>query len=85
MTCDDHNGHNAAYVQQWDGTKWVKASDWIQPIKEKVVPLIDKAAADYVVAFVDAPGTGSSCRSTSAAPRSSAGSGRCCRHPAGAR
>ena len=24
VTCDDHNGHNSAYVQQWDGTKWVK-------------------------------------------------------------
>ena len=48
VTCDDHNGHNSAYVQQWDGTKWVKVSDWISPMKDKVVPLIDKAAADYV-------------------------------------
>ena len=48
VTCDDHNGHNSAYVQQWDGTKWVKVSDWIQPMKDKVIPLIDKAAADYV-------------------------------------
>jgi branched-chain amino acid transport system substrate-binding protein len=48
VTCDDHNGHNAAYVQQWDGTKWVKVSDWISPMKDKVIPLIDKAAADYV-------------------------------------
>jgi branched-chain amino acid transport system substrate-binding protein len=48
VTCDDHNGHAAAYVQQWDGTKWVKISDWITPMKEKVQPLIDAAAADYV-------------------------------------
>ncbi len=48
VTCDDHNGHNAAYVQQWDGVKWVKVSDWIQPMKDKVVPLTDKAAAEYV-------------------------------------
>jgi branched-chain amino acid transport system substrate-binding protein len=48
VTCDDHNGHNAAYMQQWDGTKWVKVSDWIAPMKDKVVPLLDKAAADYV-------------------------------------
>lgn len=48
VTCDDHNGHNAAYVQQWDGTKWVKVSDWIKPMKDKVIPLIDQAAADYV-------------------------------------
>ena len=48
VTCDDHNGHNSAYMQQWDGAKWVKVSDWIAPMKDKVVPLIDQAAADYV-------------------------------------
>jgi len=48
VTCTDHNGHGSAYVQQWDGTKWVKVSGWIAPIKDKVVPLIDQAAADYV-------------------------------------
>ena len=42
VTCDDHNGHNSAYMQQWDGTKWVKVSDWIAPIKDKVDPLIDR-------------------------------------------
>ena len=31
VSCTDHNGHDAAYMQQWDGTKWVKVSDWIQP------------------------------------------------------
>ncbi len=25
VTCDDHNGHHAVYMQQWDGTKWVKS------------------------------------------------------------
>ena len=44
VTCDDHNGHNSAYMQQWDGTKWVKVSDWIAPMKDKVDPLIDEAA-----------------------------------------
>jgi branched-chain amino acid transport system substrate-binding protein len=48
VTCEDHNGHNSAYMQQWDGAKWVKVSDWISPMKDKVVPLIDKAAAEYV-------------------------------------
>jgi len=48
VTCDDHNGHNSAYMQQWDGTKWVKVSDWIAPMKDKVIPLIDQAAQDYV-------------------------------------
>ena len=29
VSCADHNGHHSAYMQQWDGTKWVKVSDWI--------------------------------------------------------
>ena len=36
VNCTDHNGHAPAYMQQWDGAKWVKISDWIQPMKEKV-------------------------------------------------
>ena len=44
VNCTDHNGHAPAYMQQWDGTKWVKVSDWIQPMKDKVRPLLDAAA-----------------------------------------
>lgn len=47
LTCEDHNGHNKVYVAQWDGTKWVKGSEWMDPIKEEVMPLLDAAAADY--------------------------------------
>jgi branched-chain amino acid transport system substrate-binding protein len=48
VTCTDHSGHHATYVQQWDGTKWVKASDWTTPMTDKVQPLLDAAAQDYV-------------------------------------
>ena len=47
-TCADHNGHSPAYMQQRDGAKWVKISDWIEPMKDKVQPLLKKAAADYI-------------------------------------
>ena len=47
ITCTDHNGHNSAYMASWDGTKWVKGSDWMEPLKDKVLPLIDQAAKDY--------------------------------------
>ena len=47
VACDDHNGHNAAYMAKWDGTKWTKGSDWIEPLKSKVRPLIESAAKDY--------------------------------------
>ena len=48
VTCEDHNGHSAVYMQQWDGHKWVRVSDLIKPMTDKVEPLLQKAAADYV-------------------------------------
>ena len=48
VSCEDHNGHHAAYMMQWDGQKWVKSSDWITPMKDKVRPLLEAAAKDYV-------------------------------------
>ena len=48
VSCTDHNGHHAAYMQQWDGTKWVKVSDWIAPMKERVRPLLETQAKEYV-------------------------------------
>ena len=48
VTCTDHNGHHAAYMQQWDGVKWVKISDWITPMKDKVRPMLEAASKDYV-------------------------------------
>ncbi len=47
VSCGDHNGHHKVFVATWDGTKWVKSSDWIDPIKDKVRPLIEAAAKDY--------------------------------------
>jgi len=48
ISCTDHSGHHAAYMQQWDGEKWVKASDWLEPQKDMVQPLLEAAAKDYV-------------------------------------
>jgi branched-chain amino acid transport system substrate-binding protein len=48
VTCTDHNGHQSAYMQQWDGAKWTVASEWITPMKERVRPMIEAAAKDYV-------------------------------------
>jgi len=47
VTCADHSGHNKAFIAQWDGQKWVKASDWIAPDVSKVRPLLEAAAKDY--------------------------------------
>lgn len=48
VSCADHSGHAAASMQQWDGSRWVKASGWLSPMTEKVQPLLDAAAKDYV-------------------------------------
>jgi len=48
VSCSDHNGHHPAFMQQWDGAKWMKISDWIEPMKDRVRPLLEAAAKDYV-------------------------------------
>jgi branched-chain amino acid transport system substrate-binding protein len=48
LNCSDHNGHNLISVVQWDGTKWIKTSETLEPIKDKVMPLIEHAAQEYV-------------------------------------
>jgi hypothetical protein len=50
LSCGDHNGHNLISVVQWDGAKWKKTPGSLEPIKDKVMPLIDSAAQDYVKA-----------------------------------
>jgi branched-chain amino acid transport system substrate-binding protein len=47
LSCGDHNGHHKVFVAEWDGTKYAKASDWLDPIKDKVRPLIESSAKDY--------------------------------------
>lgn len=47
VNCADHNGHHALHIAQWDGSRWVKESDWIEPMKDKVRPLLEAAAKDY--------------------------------------
>ena len=47
LTCADHNGHRPTFVQQWDGTKYTKVSDWIEPMSDKVTPLLEADAKSY--------------------------------------
>jgi branched-chain amino acid transport system substrate-binding protein len=65
VNCTDHNGHHAAYMQQWDGTKWVKVSDWITPMKEVVRPLLEAAAKDYVSKNQPWPARNETCEKSS--------------------
>lgn len=48
LSCSDHNGHKPLFVQEWDGSKYVKASSPIDPAPIKVERLQEAAARDYV-------------------------------------
>jgi branched-chain amino acid transport system substrate-binding protein len=65
VACEDHNGHNSAYMAKWDGTKWVQGSDWIAPLKTKVRPLIESAAKDYATANAGWPKRTEACDKSS--------------------
>ena len=65
VSCSDHNGHHSVYLAQWDGTKWTKASDWIEPIKDKVIPLIDAAAKEYATSNAGWPKRTEACDKSS--------------------
>jgi branched-chain amino acid transport system substrate-binding protein len=65
LSCADHNGHNGIFLVEWDGTKWTKASGWIEPIREKVMPLIEGAANNYVGAAAGWPKRTEACDKSS--------------------
>ena len=47
VTCLDHEGSRKARVHQWDGQKWVFASDWIEADTAYLRPKVEEAAAKY--------------------------------------
>ncbi len=47
ISCDDHEGGGSAFVQQWDGKKWSKISDWISPNNAALRPAYETSAAQY--------------------------------------
>jgi branched-chain amino acid transport system substrate-binding protein len=65
VTCSDHNGHANIFLVQWDGTKWVKQPGSIAPIHNKVEPLIEQAAQDYVKANTGWPKRTEACDKSS--------------------
>jgi len=50
LSCADHNGHGGMSLVEWDGTKWNTKVASIAPIKDKVLPLINSTAEEYVKA-----------------------------------
>ena len=48
LTCSDHNGHKASFVQEFDGKAYKPVTKPIAPLTDKVAPLQEAAAKDYV-------------------------------------
>jgi branched-chain amino acid transport system substrate-binding protein len=55
ITCKDHAGAHPMFVQQWDGEKWNKVSDWMEPMSDIVRPMLEEAAEKYVADKKDWP------------------------------
>jgi len=47
LSCNEHEGGGAARLQEWDGSKWVQITDWVQADRPTLRPLIDQKAAAY--------------------------------------
>ena len=65
VTCEDHNGHHKLFVAEWDGSKWTKGSDWTDPMKELVRPLLVQDAKDYAEKNTGWPKRNESCAKSS--------------------
>ncbi len=65
ITCAEHSGHHKMFVAEWDGTRYTQGTDWMEPMADKVVPLIDSASAEYVKSNTGWPKRTEACDSPS--------------------
>ncbi|MDH5676124.1 MAG: ABC transporter substrate-binding protein [Myxococcales bacterium] len=47
LSCTDHEGGGSVFIQEWDGQRWKKVSDWISPNRDKLRPMYEQSAAQY--------------------------------------
>ncbi len=47
LSCLDHEGGSPLRIQEWKGSQWEFVSDWIEPMKDIVRPMIEASAAKY--------------------------------------
>ena len=47
VSCADHETMGPVMIQQWDGKEWKFVSEWIEPMRDVVRPLIEEAAMEY--------------------------------------
>ncbi|MDJ0944075.1 MAG: ABC transporter substrate-binding protein [Kiloniellales bacterium] len=49
VSCADHEGQHPVRIQQWDGKNWSFVSNWIEPMRDVVRPMIERSAAAYAL------------------------------------
>lgn len=49
-SCADHTGHGGGWILEWDGEKFVQASDLLEPDRTEIRPLEEEEAAKYAEA-----------------------------------
>jgi branched-chain amino acid transport system substrate-binding protein len=49
-SCDNHTGHGGGWMLEWDGAKFVKASDLLTADREAIKPLEEAKAKEYAEA-----------------------------------
>ena len=49
-SCANHAGHSGAWMLQWDGAKFVKASDLLEADADMIAPLVQTEAMKYAEA-----------------------------------
>jgi branched-chain amino acid transport system substrate-binding protein len=49
-SCDNHTGHSGGWILEWDGEKFVQASDLLQADQSVIAPLAEAKAAEYAEA-----------------------------------
>ena len=47
ITCEDHEGGGAVRFLQWDGKEWKVVTDWIEPMRDVVRPMIEASAMKF--------------------------------------
>ena len=47
LSCEDHGGSGLVRFQQWTGTEWRAATDWVNGDKTMVRRMVEESAAKY--------------------------------------
>lgn len=47
LTCRDHGGHPAGFVQVWDGAKWLRAAEGVPQMDDLVGARLDAVVAEF--------------------------------------